>query len=35
MIDAGVLTEDNPVELLDGYLVENFPKVHRTGWPLD
>lgn len=26
MINAGILTEDDPVELLDGYLVEKMPK---------
>jgi hypothetical protein len=26
MIDAGILTEDNPVELLDGWLVQKMPR---------
>src|SRR4029453_10550067 len=31
MIDAGILTTDDPVELLDGYLVRKMPKhaMHR------
>ncbi len=33
MIDAGILTEDDPVDLLDGILVPEMPKSpsHRLG----
>lgn len=42
MIDAGILTEDDKVELLDGWIIDKMPQkpshsstVHRTGDTLD